>query len=363
MKAQELSTKELTSDNANNLAAIEEYENGNYIEAFRLYRLSAEKGDKVALYSLGYMYNYGKGVRLNLVEAFKCYKKSAELGYPDAQHKVNSMYRSRKGVTHNPAEADEYVKLDAERGDKNAAAAFGKFYYDKQSYEEAAKFLIIAGENGDSSLQLNVGRQLVEKDISKALILLKLSEGKGNFYAGNLLLSIYEQYPDDKDFGSIKYMSELFEKVINKAKGKYLTDLKGKFSIYMGTQEDTDIYILLLKDPKKLEPGEDNHFYNAVHAAKGGYFGGEATVITNARNDITHNRKSKESDLAKLKELADSYKPSEIKNVTNEEFVEVQVKGSKPSGSGRFSIINSHKDSATERLLSSKEKSIYGTLG
>ena len=57
----------------------------DYGEALKWYRLSAEQGNDVAQFNLGVMYEYGRGVAKDLQEARKWYEKAAAQGDTDAK--------------------------------------------------------------------------------------------------------------------------------------------------------------------------------------------------------------------------------------------------------------------------------------
>jgi TPR repeat protein len=59
--------------------------NGDYAEAVKWFRLSAEQGYAKAQYNLALMYANGQGVSQDYKEAVKWYRLSAEQGNADAQ--------------------------------------------------------------------------------------------------------------------------------------------------------------------------------------------------------------------------------------------------------------------------------------
>jgi TPR repeat protein len=81
---------------------------------------SAEQGDVVAEYDLGYRYDDGQGVPQNYAEAFKWYRKAAEQGDADAQNNLGVMYRMGHGVPQDYVEAYKWYNLAAAQGETNA---------------------------------------------------------------------------------------------------------------------------------------------------------------------------------------------------------------------------------------------------
>ena len=63
----------------------EQLERGNHEAALRTFRLLAEKGDAVAQFKLGVMYDRGENVPQDFAEAVKWYRVAAEQGHAEAQ--------------------------------------------------------------------------------------------------------------------------------------------------------------------------------------------------------------------------------------------------------------------------------------
>ena len=76
----------------------EAYKAGNYAEAEKWFRLSAEQGNTDAQNMLGYMYYKGKVVLKDYAEAEKWFRLSAELGYDRAQSNLGRMYEEGNSV-------------------------------------------------------------------------------------------------------------------------------------------------------------------------------------------------------------------------------------------------------------------------
>ena len=67
-----------------------------YEVARRLYELSAQKGDVLAMNNLGLLYENGLGVEKSLEHAIDWYKKAAKLGLAMAQFNLGYVYSSGK---------------------------------------------------------------------------------------------------------------------------------------------------------------------------------------------------------------------------------------------------------------------------
>lgn len=92
------------------------YADKNYNDALYYYRRAAELGHAPAQYSLGYMYENGKGVEYDYEEAVKWYRKTAEQEYAPAQYNLGVMYSCGMGVEEDNAEAVKWYRKAAQQG-------------------------------------------------------------------------------------------------------------------------------------------------------------------------------------------------------------------------------------------------------
>src|SRR5665647_2078609 len=69
----------------------EAYRGGDYEAAYQLSKPQAEKGDAVAQFILGFLYDEGKGVPQDYAEAAKWYRRAAKQGNKAAQHNLRLM--------------------------------------------------------------------------------------------------------------------------------------------------------------------------------------------------------------------------------------------------------------------------------
>ena len=123
----------MSANELNDLAL--EYYNGSrekeldFVKAFELFTMAAEKGNASAMYKLGYMYYWGKGVPQDCARAFEWYEKTAENGNARAMYWLGRMYENGRGVMQNYVRAIEWYKKAAENGDANAMKQLGSMYY------------------------------------------------------------------------------------------------------------------------------------------------------------------------------------------------------------------------------------------
>jgi len=95
------------------------YRGGDYKTAYQLIKPEAEKGDAVAQFILGYMYDEGKGVPKDYDEAVKWYSRAAKQGNKEARHNLGLM-GDQDQVAKDRAEKEKWHRGTAEP--QNAAA-------------------------------------------------------------------------------------------------------------------------------------------------------------------------------------------------------------------------------------------------
>ena len=137
------------------------YKRGNYEEAVKWYRKSADQGDASAQNKLGECYYYGHGVSQSYVNAIKWYQKSANQGYASAQYNLGVCYYNGYGVSQSYVDAVKWYRKSANQG--NASAQYNLGYcYEKgcgvpQSYVDAVRCYQISASQGDAAAQYNLG--------------------------------------------------------------------------------------------------------------------------------------------------------------------------------------------------------------
>lgn len=95
-------------------------EGQNYTQAFWNVYTDALRGEKVAQFQVGVMFERGLNIDKNEAEAAGWYEKSAKQGYVDAQYNIGIMYASGRGVEQNDSLAMMWLGLAAKQGDKEA---------------------------------------------------------------------------------------------------------------------------------------------------------------------------------------------------------------------------------------------------
>lgn len=119
---------------------------------FKYYKQNADQGHAWAQLTVGYYFEIGKGVEINLNKAFKWYKRAADQGDPAAQNMLGVCFQKGLGIKKNLAEGVEWFKLAADQGLPDAQFNFGVCYEKGMGVEknlvEAAKWLKLAADRG-----------------------------------------------------------------------------------------------------------------------------------------------------------------------------------------------------------------------
>jgi len=147
------------------------YERGDYQTALQEWLPLAEQGDAFTQYSLGVMYDLGKGVPQDDEEAVKWYRLAAEQGYAAAQNNIGFMYDEGEGVPMDDTEAVMWYRLAAEQGHSNAQYNLGVMYENgegvPQFHAEAVKWYRAAAKQGDQDAKDAIS-QLVNKGVIRS---------------------------------------------------------------------------------------------------------------------------------------------------------------------------------------------------
>ena len=124
----------------------------DYAQAAKWYRAAAEQGLADAQNDLGKMYLKGKGVVQDHAEAMKWRRLAAERGHVGAQYWLGAKYHHSIGVPQDDAEAVKWYRLAADQGDAMAQEALGDLYRQGEGvprdYAEAVRWYRLAAEQG-----------------------------------------------------------------------------------------------------------------------------------------------------------------------------------------------------------------------
>lgn len=140
----------------------EYYDQKDYAEAVKWYRLAAEQGYAPAQNDLGYCYQKGYGVDQNYSQSIYWYRKAADQGYATGQSNLGYMYYYGYGVTTNYADAVYWFRKAADQG-KPVAQNWMGFMYENgygvtKSLFEAMKWYQKSADQGNESARESFNR-------------------------------------------------------------------------------------------------------------------------------------------------------------------------------------------------------------
>jgi hypothetical protein len=156
------------------IAQVSDYEKaklafsrGDYKISYNLILPLAKKGFAQAQYSLGIMYEKGKGVDLNLKKAKKWFQFAAQQGFSKAQYKLGLIYRNGQGGEKNYSKAIKWWKLAANRENANAQINLGLIFENglgvPQDYNKAIRLYSLAAGTGNTKAQKYLNSLLNKK--------------------------------------------------------------------------------------------------------------------------------------------------------------------------------------------------------
>ena len=130
----------------------EAYKNNDFVKAFSYWQPLALKGNKLAQYKLGILYEKGKGINQDSEKTLSWWKLAAENGHARSQYHFGVMHYQGKGTSQNFKKAAKWIMKSAEQGDKFAHSTLGFLYMGghgvKQSLIYSYIWLEIASRNG-----------------------------------------------------------------------------------------------------------------------------------------------------------------------------------------------------------------------
>lgn len=131
------------------------YDEENYGEAMKYYRLAADAGNTEAQNMVGLLYDLGLGVPENNAEAVKWYRKAALNGDFYAQNNLGLMYKDGEGIAQNYAEAAKWFRKAADQNFDEAYCNLGLLYEEGKG---VVKDVIEAVKCYRKSAELEIGR-------------------------------------------------------------------------------------------------------------------------------------------------------------------------------------------------------------
>lgn len=122
--------------------------------------LAAKQGDPLALFEIGARYTDGRGVAGDFAEAAKWYRLSADKGFAPAQYRLANLLEKGTGVPRDIAAAKAMYEKAADAGNASAMHNLAVLYASgsdgAQDYAKAAEWFGKAAELGISDSQFNL---------------------------------------------------------------------------------------------------------------------------------------------------------------------------------------------------------------
>jgi len=125
---------------------------------------AAGKGDAVACFRIGLMYDSGSGVGKNREEAEKWFKKGEELIDPLRMDIIKLAIGKTKKLPRESSDAVNRYRLKAEKGDTALQLFLGSLYTIPQVQDEAVKWYRLAAEGNCAYAQFTVAQLLDQED-------------------------------------------------------------------------------------------------------------------------------------------------------------------------------------------------------
>jgi TPR repeat protein len=169
----------------------------NYVEAARLYRMSADKGYVYAIYNLGVFYANGSGVKQDFYESSRLYKIGVSKGHLNATYNLAIAYSKGRGVTKDYLEAARLYRIAVNKKHVNATRNLGLLYKNGQGvtkdYKEAGRLFEKAANLNSLGAMYDLGSLYysgngVPNDKKKAAEWIFKSLNKGYEFALNDML-------------------------------------------------------------------------------------------------------------------------------------------------------------------------------
>jgi TPR repeat protein len=166
------------------------------------WRAAADQGHAGAQYSLGYMFDRGRGVAQSDVEAARWLRKAADQEHADAQCNLGVMFYHGRSVAQSDVEAARWCRKAADQGHALAQYNLGNIFSQgrgvAQSDVEAARWFRKAADKCFAEAQYNLGvmfdqgRGVAQSDVEAARWCRKAAD-QGNAVAQSNLGIMFDQ--------------------------------------------------------------------------------------------------------------------------------------------------------------------------
>jgi hypothetical protein len=133
-------------------AGMRAYNDGDFVQARRLWTPLAQAGDPRAQYMLGYMAENGQGRAWSNHDAAAWYRLAANQSYPQAQLALGELYLRGMGVPRDPGQAAAQFQQAAEEGYGPAQFQYALALFHgagvAQDFQQALRWFRAAARNG-----------------------------------------------------------------------------------------------------------------------------------------------------------------------------------------------------------------------
>ena len=128
----------------------------NDIKAIENYEKAAKFGHIEAIYSLGWLYYWGRGVQQDVKKAFQYFINAAMQGHIFAQRYIGECYHNGWGVQSDEAKSYAWYLKAAEQGDAESAFWVALYYFNNNDKENAFWWHLRAARGGYAPSQIAV---------------------------------------------------------------------------------------------------------------------------------------------------------------------------------------------------------------
>ena len=136
-------------------AGIDAYNRKDYTTALREWRPQAEQGNAHAQFTLGFLYETGRGVSQDHEKARHWYEKAAAQGDALAQVNLGNYYLNGIGLPQDYKMALHWISLAASQGQDIAQTKLGTMYAEgmgvPQNFVRAHMWYNLSGSNGNET--------------------------------------------------------------------------------------------------------------------------------------------------------------------------------------------------------------------
>lgn len=219
----------------------------NLQTSLKFYKSSAELGNLWSINNLGQMYTLGIDGFLDIdySEAFRLFKLAAEKGLLEGYHNLATLHQNGQGTTQDFQEAIKYYKIASDKGYAPSQCELGVLYEQgrgvSRDLNEATRLYGLSANNGYAKAQYYLGLVYrrgmgTASDAKEAKRWYKMAADQQHYFSRLELLQMYRlgQY-EEADVGLIV---EWLEEMINKKETQWCKMLSQMYMTGHGVKKD-----------------------------------------------------------------------------------------------------------------------------